>query len=91
MSTGVNKIALTRMKDGQGGTVVEIAGGFAVTERLAAMGIHPGKRISKFCSMFFRGPVTICIDNTQVALGRGIADKIFVEPDVVADESCSCR
>jgi ferrous iron transport protein A len=91
MTAGLDKIALTRMKDGRGGTVVEIIGGASVTERLTAMGIHPGKHITRFCSMFFRGPITISIDNTQVALGRGFADKILVIPDGLADEDSTCR
>jgi len=31
--------------------------------------------------MFGRGPVTIRIDNMEVALGFGMADKIMVELD----------
>ncbi|MFC1994500.1 FeoA family protein [Chloroflexota bacterium] len=43
------------------------------------MGIIPGKRITKVSSMFMRGPVTIQIHNSQVAIGFGMADKIVVE------------
>ena len=31
--------------------------------------------------MFMRGPVTIQFDNTQVAIGFGMANKILVEID----------
>ncbi len=47
--------------------------------RLQSMGIRPGKRISKVSSHFWRGPQTVEIDNLQIAIGYGMAKKIFVE------------
>lgn len=47
--------------------------------RLNAMGIRPGKQITKVSSMFMRGPVTIQVDNAQLALGFGMARRILVE------------
>jgi Fe2+ transport system protein FeoA len=41
--------------------------------------------------MYLHGPITIRIDNVQLSLGRGIADKIFVIPDGLSDEDTSCR
>jgi Fe2+ transport system protein FeoA len=55
------------------------------------MGIRPGKQVTRFCSMYMKGPITIRIDNVQLSLGRGIADKIFVIPGGLADEDTSCR
>lgn len=49
--------------------------------RLEAMGIRPGKRITKVSSMFGHGPVTISVDSMQIAIGFGMADKIIVELD----------
>ena len=50
--------------------------------RLEALGIRPGKKVTKVSSMFFRGPVTLRIDNTQVAIGFGMANRILVEVDI---------
>jgi len=44
-----------------------------------ALGIRPGKRITKVGSMFMRGPVTVQLDSTQVAIGFGMANKVIVE------------
>jgi ferrous iron transport protein A len=76
-----NLITLTRMETGQSGRVVEIQGGFGVIDRLNALGIIPGKRITKISSMLARGPVAIQVDRTQLAIGYGMANKIIVQLD----------
>ena len=76
-----NLITLTRMQTGQSGRVVEIQGGFGVVDRLNALGIIPGKRITKISSMLARGPVAIQVDRAQLAIGYGMANKIIVELD----------
>ena len=91
MIENLQKITVTAMKDGQEGTVSEITGGSGLIERLTSMGIRPGKRITRFCSMFLKGPVTIRVDNVQLALGRGIASKIMVIPDEAGHENPACR
>lgn len=52
--------------------------------RLDAMGIRPGKSLTKISATFMRGPVTIQIDGAQLALGFGIAKKIVVQLDSTA-------
>jgi len=47
-------------------------------DRLNALGIRPGKEITKISSMFMNGPVTIQIDRSQVAIGLGMAKKILI-------------
>ncbi|MFA5400453.1 MAG: FeoA family protein [Dehalococcoidia bacterium] len=84
-------ISLSNMRDGQQAVVSAVEGGRGLVEKLTAMGIRPGKRITRFCSMYLRGPITIRVDNVQLSLGRGIADKIFVIPDGLVDEDTSCR
>ena len=84
-------ITLSKMKDGQQAVVSAVEGGKGLVEKLTAMGIRPGKQVTRFCSMFMNGPITIRIDNVQLSLGRGIADKIFVIPGGLADEDTSCR
>ena len=81
MNPNKQQTTVAQMKAGQKGTVAQIAGGHGQVRRLQALGIRPGKRITKVSSMFRRGPVTIQIDNTQVALGLGIANRIVVEID----------
>ena len=74
------KITLVHMKNGQRGVVAEIKGGPSVVSRLSALGIRPGRKITKVSTMFMRGPVTIQVDNTKIAIGFGMAKKVIVEP-----------
>ena len=74
-------VTLRQMQSGQSGTVVQIHGGFGLVNRLSALGIRPGKRITKISSMLMRGPVTIQSGNTHVAIGFGMANRIIVELD----------
>ncbi len=80
MSDG-KQITLTPVQAGQSGTVVQIQGGHGMVNRLSALGIRPGKRITKVSSMVMRGPITIQVDRTQVAIGFGMARRIIVELD----------
>jgi len=74
-------VALAQLQSGQSGTVVEIKGGRGLVDRLNALGIIPGKRITKISSMLMRGPVTVEVDRVEVAIGFGMANKVIVELD----------
>lgn len=76
-----NRIALTQMQSDQRGVVVDIEGGHGLIDRLIALGVVPGKTITKISAMLARGPVTIEVDRVQVAIGFGMASKIIVEPE----------
>ena len=79
--SGDKEITLTKMKSGQSGTVVQVAGGLGAVNRLSALGIRPGRRITKLSSMFMRGPVTIQVNSSQIAIGFGMAAKVLVKLD----------
>jgi len=70
---------LTELRTHETALVKEISGGHAAAERLGALGIRPGKKITKISAHFWRGPVTIRMDKAKVAIGHGMADKIIVE------------
>ncbi len=73
--------SLARMQTGRSGRVVEIAGGRRMIDRLSALGVRPGQRLTKVSSMFMRGAVTVQLGSAQVAIGHGMANQIIVEPD----------
>ncbi|MDH4367597.1 MAG: ferrous iron transport protein A [Dehalococcoidia bacterium] len=75
------RLTLADMRTGQTGTVVEILGGHGLIRRLDALGIRPGKKVTKVSSVLFHGPVTVRANSTQVAVGFGMAKKIIVELD----------
>jgi ferrous iron transport protein A len=71
--------SLTDLKSGEGGEIAQINGGRGMVNRLAALGIRPGTRITKINAGFMQGPVTIEVDRAQVAIGFGMAARILVE------------
>lgn len=73
------QITLRQMQAGQSGKVFQIQGGHGLINRLNALGIRPGQKITKTGSTLMRGPVTIKVGNAQVAIGFGMANKIIVE------------
>jgi ferrous iron transport protein A len=78
------QLNLNQLGDGQTGTVVQLLGGRGFIARLEAIGIRPGNKVTKVCSMLFKGPVTLKSNGTQVALGFGMANKVIVEVDTEA-------
>jgi ferrous iron transport protein A len=75
------QLTLAQMRNGQTGTVVGILGGRGLIQRLDALGIRLGRKVTKLSSTLFRGPVILRVDNTRVAVGFGMARKIIVEVD----------
>jgi len=75
------QLTLNQLRAGQTGTVVQIIGGRGLITRLTAMGIRPGKKITKVSALLFKGPVTLRLDGTQIAVGFGMANRIMVEVD----------
>ena len=75
------QLTLAEMRTGQTGTMVGVMGGHGLIRRLDALGIRPGKKVTKISSTLFRGPVILRVDNAQVAVGFGMAKKIIVEVD----------
>ena len=73
---------LASMRPGQSGVVVDVRGGRTMLERLAALGIRPGKRVLKVSSMLLGGPVTVEVDRCQLAIGLQMASRILVDVSV---------
>jgi ferrous iron transport protein A len=75
-------VTLAAMRPGQRGVVVDVRGGHRMVERLAALGVRPGKRITKVSSMLLGGPATIEVDRAQVAIGHHTAVRILIDVSV---------
>ena len=75
-----NLIALSEMKDGQSGKISFIRGGHNVLQRLLDMGLTPSTKITLIKAAPFEGPIQIFVRGSRLALGRGIASKVFVDP-----------
>jgi DtxR family transcriptional regulator, Mn-dependent transcriptional regulator len=74
-----NLVALSDLKASQSGKVQFIRGGHNVLQRLLDMGLTPGTRVTVKKSAPFEGPIEIAVRGSQLALGKGIAQKVFVD------------
>ena len=72
---------LTQLSVGESGMVAGIQGGHGLTCRLESMGIRAGKKVTKVSTQFMRGPITVKVDQGQVAMGYGMAKKILMETE----------
>ncbi len=62
--------------------IVGLAGGESVRRRLMALGFHKGDIVELDGRAILRGPLLVrnCTSDTTIALGRGVAQKVLVEP-----------
>ena len=83
------ELPLTALKGGQSGIITSIksgsgwgrGGGWGFKKRLMDMGLTPGTKVTVVKSAPFRGPVEVHVRGSRLALGRGMAERIFVETD----------
>ena len=67
---------LAYAKTGETLRIQSIAGGRNLSRRLAGMGLYPGSTIKVISNQ--GGPIIIAIGETRLAIGKGMAAKIFV-------------
>ncbi len=72
-------ISLKDLETGKKAIVKEIRGGFGFQRRLESLNIRIGKTIKKISSIPFHGPIIIEVDGCKIAIGQGMANKVFVE------------
>ncbi len=87
------ELRLTDLRDGESGVITSIsvgqgrgrgegrgAGrGWGFRKRLEDMGLTPGTRVTVVKSAPFRGPLEVYVRGSRLALGKGMAERIFVE------------
>jgi Fe2+ transport system protein FeoA len=59
--------------------LVGVRGGWKVRRRLADMGLTPGE-VLRIVQGDSSGPLLVAVRDSRLALGRGMAHKIMVEP-----------
>jgi ferrous iron transport protein A len=71
-------LPLSFVEGGQQVVIRELAGGRGMCQRLTELGLNRGTKIG-VVKNDQSGPVILSIDNSRLALGRGMALKIMVE------------
>ncbi len=72
-------VPLIDLEKGEKGTVKFLRGGKGLVGRLSDMGLTRNTKITVNRIAPFRGPIEIRVRRTNLALGQGVAKKIFVE------------
>ncbi len=75
----MNRIPLIELKKGESAVIVSHHGGRMFERRMSSLGLRTNAVVKMISSQLFHGPVTIQVGNSQVALGHGMARRIFVE------------
>ncbi|MEM2319759.1 MAG: FeoA family protein [Candidatus Bathyarchaeia archaeon] len=71
---------LIDLPEGGRGIILKAMGGFGFVRRLAEMGLTPGVEVKLIRKSPLGGPVEIEVRGVALALGRGVASKVFVKP-----------
>jgi len=70
---------LSNLKPGERGIVAFVRGGTRACQRLLDMGLTNGTEVTVVNAAPFNGPIEVSVRETTLALGRGLAEKVFVE------------
>ena len=73
-------MTLSMLPLGSHARVTRIQGGHGIQRNLNQLGIHVGDVLSLARRGAFRGPFLVLVHGMQVALGRGVAAHVDVEP-----------
>jgi len=79
------ELPLSALMDGESGIITSVKAGFGMgrgwgfKKRLMDMGLTPGTKITVVKSAPFHGPLEVSVRGSRLALGRGMAERIFVE------------
>ncbi|MBN1861413.1 MAG: metal-dependent transcriptional regulator [Candidatus Thermoplasmatota archaeon] len=72
-------IALTSLRQGDKAKIAFVRGGGGVMQRLCDLGLTNGTEILLLRTAPLHGPLEICVRGCKLVIGRGIAEKIFVQ------------
>jgi len=87
------ELRLSNLRSGESGIIISIGasrgrgrghgrrarGGWRFGKRLEDMGLTPGTEVTVVRSAPLNGPLEVRVRGSRLAIGRGMAEKIFVE------------
>jgi ferrous iron transport protein A len=80
----MNMVSLVEMKVNRIGIIKNIGEGVQFQAKMNSLNVRIGKKLKKISNSILKGPVVVEVDNTRVAIGWGMAKKVFLE---VIDEN----
>ena len=73
----IEKRSLSSLKKNESGIIYEIAGGCSSRNRLCELGLNRGVSVQIVKNDI--GPLILNMQGHKLAIGKGLADKIFIE------------
>jgi len=70
---------LSYLKPGEEGDVAFVRGGSNACQRLLDMGLTKGTSVKVLKAAPFNGPIEVSVRGTSLALGRGLASRVFIQ------------
>ena len=70
---------LSHLRPGEAGVVAFVRETGHASQRIMDMGLCPGTRVRVVNAAPFRGPVEVSVRSTSLAIGRELAEKVYVE------------
>ncbi|MCL6584301.1 MAG: ferrous iron transport protein A [bacterium] len=72
-------VSLAEMKVNTTGVIKQLSGGVQFRAKMNSLNFRIGKKIKKISKSILNSPVVVEMDNTRVAIGWGMAKKVFLE------------
>ena len=72
-------MVLLDMEKGKWARVLRLDGGASLEDKLTQHGLYPGDCVRVLREAPLGGPLLVDVHGREIALGRGVAGKIFVE------------
>jgi Fur family ferric uptake transcriptional regulator len=76
----VDRMPLDMARPGERLTIIDFIGGAGARMRLMTMGLRVGDRIEVITNIS-EGQIAVALENRRLVLGRGLSQKIIVQPD----------
>jgi len=73
-------LPLSKLNVGEEAKLVDVQGGHGIKQRLSVLGLNPGVKITMVQNGSW-GPVILAVMDSRIALGRGMANNIYVSKD----------
>ena len=74
-------MVLLNVKKGDWVRILRLEGGAGLEDKLTQHGIYPGDCVRVLREAPMGGPLLVDVHGREIALGRGVAKKIFVDED----------
>jgi len=74
-----NAKPLSTLKEGQKGKILYVIGGVMANKRIEELGLTRGTIVKVIRTSKYGCPISLLVRDSELAIGRGIAEKIYVE------------